>query len=72
MNGSYPRSVSVRNLILAAILVAAAVTIARALISGDELGALEYVAGVALVLALAALALRATRRTCQRGSKRHV
>ena len=57
---------SIRSIIFAAVLVAAAVTIARALIN-DDLGPLEYVVGVALVLALAAFALRASRRALQRG-----
>jgi hypothetical protein len=56
---------SVRSLLFAVILVAAAVTVARALISGDGVGPLEYVAGAALVLGLGVLALRASRRALQ-------
>jgi hypothetical protein len=54
-----------RSLVFAIILVAAAVTVTRALISGDDVGALEYVAGAALVVGLGLLALRASRRALQ-------
>jgi hypothetical protein len=54
-----------RSLVFAVILLAAAVTVARALISGDDVGPLEYVAGAALVVGLGVLALRASRRAVQ-------
>jgi hypothetical protein len=54
--------VSVRSIIFAVVLVAAAVTIGRALITGDNVGPLEYIAGVALVVGLGVLAFRASRR----------
>jgi hypothetical protein len=57
--------VSVRSIIFAVVLVAAAVTIGRALIAGDNVGALEWVAGAALVVGLGVLAFRASRRGLQ-------
>jgi hypothetical protein len=56
-----------RALSLALLLVAAAFTVGRALVTHEEVGALEWVAGVILVLGLAFLALRASRRAAQRG-----
>jgi hypothetical protein len=58
---------SLRSLVLALLLVAAAVTVARALISRDNLGALEYVAAATVVLGLGLLALQASRRGLRRG-----
>jgi hypothetical protein len=57
--------VNVRSLIFAVVLVAAAVTIVRALITGDDVAPVEYVAGAALVLGVSVLALRASRRVLQ-------
>ena len=56
-----------RALLLTVLLGAAAFTVGRALVTHEEVGALEWVAGVILVLGLAFLALRTTRRTAQRG-----
>jgi hypothetical protein len=57
---------SIRTLLLAAVLVAAAVTVVRALISDDEVGPVEYVAGVVVIVGLVFLALRALRLARQR------
>jgi hypothetical protein len=61
------REMRIRTLLLAAVLVAAAVTVGRALISNDDIGPVEYVAGIVLVLGLILLALRSVRRAPQRG-----
>jgi hypothetical protein len=58
---------SFRALSLTLLLVAAAFTVGRALVTNAEVGALEWVAGVILVLGLAFLALRTSRRTAQGG-----
>jgi hypothetical protein len=56
-----------RALSLTVLFVAAAFTVGRAIVTQEEVGALEWVAGVILVLGLAFLALRMSRRTTQRG-----
>jgi hypothetical protein len=58
---------SFRALLLTVLLVAAAFTVGRALVTNEDLGALEWVAGVILVLGLGFLALRTSRRTAHRG-----
>jgi hypothetical protein len=56
-----------RALSLTVLLVAAAFTVGRALVTHEEVGALEWVAGLVLILGLAFLALRMSRRPAQRG-----
>ena len=51
-----------RPLIWAGVLVAVAFSLARALVTHDGVGRLEYVVGIALVVVLAGAALRAGRR----------
>lgn len=51
-----------RPLIWGLLLAAAAFSLARALVTHSGVGPLEYVVGVALVVLLAAAALRAGRR----------
>ena len=56
-----------RALSLTVLLVAAAFTVGRALVTHEEVGALEWIAGVVVVLGLTFLGLRTFRRTAQRG-----
>ena len=51
-----------RPLIWGLLLAAAAFSLAQALVTHDGVGPIEYVIGVALVVLLAAAALRAGRR----------
>lgn len=51
-----------RPLIWGLLLVAAAVSLARALATHDGVGSIEYVVGIALVALLAVAAVRAGRR----------
>jgi hypothetical protein len=50
-----------RSIALIALLIAAAATLARALIVRDRMGAVEYIVGIALALALVAAALYRSR-----------
>jgi hypothetical protein len=52
----------VRPLILALLLAGAALALARTLVTQDGVGALEYVVGIALLMALGVGAFRAARR----------
>jgi hypothetical protein len=52
----------VRPLIWAGLLAAVAFSLARALVTHDGVGPLEYIVGIALVVVLAGAALRAGRR----------
>jgi len=54
--------VKLRQLIWAGLLVAVAFSLARALVTHDGVGPLEYIVGIALVVVLAGAALRAGRR----------
>jgi uncharacterized membrane protein len=54
--------VSIRAIVLAGLLVAAAVALGRELITRDGVGAIEYVVGTALVAGLVFLALRVAIR----------
>jgi hypothetical protein len=56
-----------RRLILPSLLAAAAFSLARALVTHDGVGPLEYVVGVALVALLAVAALSAGRRAIHPG-----
>ena len=51
-----------RPLIWAGLLVAVAFSLARALVTHDGVGPLEYIVGIALVVVLAGAALRVGRR----------
>jgi uncharacterized membrane protein len=55
--------VSIRAIVLAGLLVAAAVALGRELIARDGAGAIEYVVGSALVAGLVFLALRVAIRS---------
>jgi formate-dependent nitrite reductase membrane component NrfD len=59
--------VGIRTLAVAALLVVAAATLARALVSRDGVGPAEWVAGVVIVLGLLYLALRVSRPGVSRG-----
>lgn len=59
--------VSFRTLVLIALVVAAVVMLVRALISGEHVGVVEYIAGVLLIAGLIIVAARLTRRVAQRG-----
>jgi hypothetical protein len=54
-----------RSIALIALLIAAAATLARALIERDRMGVAEYVIGIALVLALVGAALYRSRAVLQ-------
>jgi uncharacterized membrane protein len=54
--------VSIRAILLAGLLVAAAFALTSELITRDGVGAVEYVVGIALVIALVFLAARVTLR----------
>jgi membrane protein DedA with SNARE-associated domain len=56
-----------RPLIWAGLLVAMAFSLARALVTHDGVGPLEYIVGIAVVVVLAAAALRAGRRAVRPG-----
>jgi hypothetical protein len=58
--------VKFRTIALVAVLLGIAVTVAQALITWDGVGAVEYVVGVVLVIALVGLALQVSRRGLQR------
>jgi hypothetical protein len=51
---------------LAVILVAAAFVLSRALVTHDGVGAIEWIAGIVIVLALLALAASKSRRALRR------
>ena len=56
-----------RPLIFGLLLAAAAFSLARALVTHDGVGVLEYVVGIALVALLGIAALRAGRRAIHPG-----
>ncbi len=58
---------NVRTVALVAILLAAAFTLSRALISRDGLGAIEWVVGIVIVVGLLLLAAQKSRRAFRRG-----
>jgi hypothetical protein len=58
--------VKLRPLIWGLLLAAAAFSLARALVTHDGVGRIEYGVGVALVVVLAAAAVRAGRRAVRR------
>ena len=57
---------NLRVLVLAVILVAAAFVLSRALVTHDGLGAIEWIAGIIIVLALLTLATSKSRRALRR------
>jgi lipid-A-disaccharide synthase-like uncharacterized protein len=57
---------NLRVLVLAVILVAAAFVLLRALVTRDEVGVIEWIAGIILVLALLTLAASKSRRALRR------
>jgi hypothetical protein len=56
-----------RPLVWGVVLAALAFSVARALVTHDEVGVLEYVGGIALVALLAVAAFRAGRRAIHPG-----
>ena len=57
---------NLRVLVLAVILVAAAFVLSRALVTHDGVGAIEWIAGIVIVLALLMLATSESRRAIRR------
>lgn len=57
---------NLRVLVLAVILVAAAFVLLRALVTRDEVGVIEWIAGIIVVLALLTLAASKSRRALRR------
>jgi hypothetical protein len=57
---------NLRVLVLAVILVAAAFVLSRALVTHDGVGAIEWIAGIVIVLALLTLAASKSRRALRR------
>jgi hypothetical protein len=55
-----------RPLLLAVLLFAAAVTLARALMNHDGVGPFEYIVGVAILALLLVAVVRLTRRALKR------
>ena len=67
MNTLYARRMKhARSIALIALLIAAAATLARSLILRDRMGAVEYIVGVALAVALVAAALYRSRAVLQK------
>jgi hypothetical protein len=56
----------IRPLLLGVLLVAAAFTLIRALVTGDGVGVVEYVAGAAIFSALVLVLFRLSRRAIRR------
>ena len=57
---------NLRAVVLAVILVAGAFVLSRALVTHDGVGAIEWIAGIVVVLALLTLAASKSRRAVRR------
>ena len=58
---------NLRTLVVVGLLVAAAFALASALVTGDGVGAVEWIVGIVIVVGLLLLAAQKSRRALTRG-----